>query len=133
MAGLLPVVRHIIVCEDIVVDPGPPRHVSLINLLGTIRSLSQPPFPLRYPEFCVYVQLTECRGDGDVRLQIEEADTNTSIFKTLTRTVSLGNDPLKKHGLPFRIRDLLFPSAGLYLVEFWYNDIKLAEETLLLE
>lgn len=133
MADVLPVVRHLIVCEDIVFDPGPPRHVSLKNLLGTIRSVSHPSYPLLYPQLCIFVQLTESRGAGEAQLRIEEADTNTIIYQTPKLTVSLGNDPLKKHGFPFRIHDLVFPSAGLYLVEFWYNDVWLAEETHLLE
>ena len=133
MAGVLPMVRNILVCEDLIIDPTNRQNVSLKNLLGTIRSLSQPPFPFLYPELCVYIQLTECRGVGDVRVQIEEADTNRTIFQTPTRRVLLGNDTLKRRGLSFRVRDLLFPSAGLYLIEFWYNDIKLVEETLLLE
>lgn len=80
MAGLLPVVRHMVVCEDIPVDPASPRRVTLVNLLTTIRSPSQPPFPLCYPELCAYIQLTECRGSGEARLQIEQADTQTAIF-----------------------------------------------------
>ena len=133
MPDVLPVVRHILVCEDLIYDPAKPRSVTLKNLLGNIRSISHPPYPLLYPELCVYVQLTECRGAGEVRLRIEAADTNTLVYQTPKLKVSLGNDPIKKHGLPFRIRDLLFPSSGLYLVEFWYNDVKLEEETLLLE
>ncbi len=133
MAHVLPIVRHILVCDDIRIDSTNRQKVSLINLLSTIRSVSEPTFPHLYPELCVYIQLTECRGVGDVRLQIEEADTNTSIFETPTRTILLGNDPLKRRGLSFRVRDLLFPSPGLYLVGFWYNNLKLVEETLLLE
>jgi hypothetical protein len=133
MAGLLPVVRHVLVCEDLIYDPAKPRSVTLKNLFGNIRSLSHPPYPLRYPQLCVYVQLTDCRGVGEARLRIEEADTSTLIYQTPKLKVSLGNDPLKRHGLPFRIRDLLFPAAGLYAVEFWYNDVWLGEETLRLE
>jgi hypothetical protein len=133
MANVLPVVRHLLVCEDLIFDPAKPRSLTFKNLLSTIRSVSQPPYPLLYPQLCVYVQLSECRGAGEVQLRIEEADTNTLIYQTPKLKVSLGNDPLKRRGLPFRIRDLLFPSAGLYLVEFWYNDVKLEDETLLLE
>jgi hypothetical protein len=132
MASLLPVVRHLLVCEDLIYDPANPQGVTIKNLLGNIRSVEQPPYPLLYAQLCVYVQLTECRGVGEVRLRIEEADTNTLLYRTPKLKVSFGNDPLKKHGLPFRIRDLLFPSAGLYSIEFWYNDARLAEETLLL-
>jgi hypothetical protein len=133
MAGLLPVVRHLLVCEDLIYDPAKPRSLTIKNLLGKIRSVSHPPYPLRYSQLCVYAQLTECRGTGEARLRIVETDTNILIYETPKLKVSFGNDPLKKHGLPFRIHDLLFPSAGLYLVEFWYNDVWLGEETFLLE
>jgi hypothetical protein len=45
MAGLLPVVRHLLVCEDLIYDSAKPRSVSLKNLLGNIRSGSHPPYP----------------------------------------------------------------------------------------
>lgn len=132
MASLLPVVRHLIVCNDLIYDPTNPHGMTIKNLLGNIRSVEQPPYPLLYAQLCVYVQLTECRGVGEVRLRIEEADTNTLLYETPEIKVAFRNEPLKRHGLPFRIRDLLFPTAGLYLIEFWYNDARLAEETLLL-
>jgi hypothetical protein len=132
MASLLPVVRHLLISEDLIYDPVNPQRVTIKNLLGNVRSVSQPPYPLLYPQLCVYVQLTECRGAGEIRLRIEEADTNALVYESPKLKVSLGNDPLRKHGLPFRIRDLLFPAAGLYIVEFWYNEARLAEETLLL-
>jgi hypothetical protein len=124
MASLLPVVRHLLVCEDLIYDSANPQRMTIKNLLGNIRSVSHPPYPLLFPQLCVYVQLAECRRVGEVRVRIEEADTNTLIYQTPKLKISLGNDPLKKRGLPFRIRDLPFPFAGLYLVEFWYNDVK---------
>jgi hypothetical protein len=133
MAGLLPVVRHMIVCEDIPVDPANPRRVTLVNLLTTIRSPSQPPFPLRYPKLCVYVQLAVWRGTGEARLQIEQADTQTAIFQTPLQRVSFGNDPLQVFNLSFRVRNCTFPSAGLYWVQLWYNNLVLHRESLKLE
>lgn len=46
---LLPVVRYLIACEDIRYDVDR-RAVTLVNLIGSITSLDQPPFPLLYPE-----------------------------------------------------------------------------------
>jgi hypothetical protein len=67
MSGLTPVVRYLIVCEDVLRDPRNPNRLTLVNLISTIQSLSDPPFPCRYPELCVYVQLTDCRVAGQVR------------------------------------------------------------------
>jgi hypothetical protein len=45
MADIAPVVRHLLVCEDLIRDPTNPQRVTLVNLIGHIRSPSQPPFP----------------------------------------------------------------------------------------
>ncbi len=133
MASLLPVVRHMIVCEDIPIDPANPQRVTLVNLLSGIRSPSQPPFPFRYPKLCAYIQLTECRGTAEVRFQIEQADTQTVIFRTSPQKVSFGNDPLKVFNMSFRVRGCTFPSAGLHWVQLCYNDIVIFQEPLKLE
>ena len=133
MADVLPVIRHMIVCEDIPSDSANPRRVTLVNLLSSIRSPFQPPFPFRCPKLCVYVQLSECRGVAEARLQIEQADTQTAIWRTRPQRVSFGNDPLQVFRMSFRIRGCVFPSAGLYCVQLWYNDSLIAREPLVLE
>lgn len=133
MADPLPVIRHMIVCEDIPIDPAHPRRVTLVNLLSSIRSRSQPPFPFRCAKLCVHVQLTECRGTAEVRLRIEQADTQTTIFRTRPQRASFGNDPLQVFNMSFRFRDCVFPSAGLYWVQLCYNDSVIFEEPLKLE
>jgi hypothetical protein len=130
MAGLLPVVRYLIICEDI---PAHQHRISLINLLGTLRSSSQPPFPFCCPRFCVHARLTECRGVGEVRLEIEEEDTQTIIHQTASRRYNFGNDPLRVFGASFRIRDCVFPAAGLYWVQLCYNDVVVFQEPLRVE
>ena len=130
MAGLLPVVRYLIVCEDI---PAHTNRVSLLNLLGTLRSGSQPPFPFRCPKFCVHARLTECRGVGEVRLKIEEEDTQTVIHQSASQRYNFGNDPLKVFHASFRLRDCVFPAAGLYSVQLCYNDIVVFQEPLRVE
>ncbi len=127
MASLLPVVRYLIVCEDI---PAQLSRISLINLLGTLRSSSQPPFPFQCPKFCVYARPTECRGTGEVRLEIIEENTQTVIYQSASRRYNFGNDPLRVYGASFRIRDCVFPNAGLYWVQLCYNDTVVFQEPL---
>jgi hypothetical protein len=106
--------------------------VTLVNIVHAIHAVEQPPFPLRHPEFCVFAQLTACRGAGQVRIEIVQADPGRVVFRTLTRSVAFGNDPLEVVGLSFRIRDCPFPEAGLNWIQFWYNDHMIAQEPLLL-
>ena len=132
MNQLHPTVRYLIVCEDIQVDPDNPRRVTLVGLISVIRSLELPPFPLRYREVCVFLQLTECRGPANVRIEIQHADSLHVVFRTQTRNIHFGNDPLEIVGATFRIRNCLFREPGLYWVQFWYNDELIAQQPLLL-
>ena len=132
MSSILPTVRYLIVCENVQVDPERSRRITLAGLLSAIRSIDDPPYPLLYEEFCVFLQLTECRGTGHARIEIHQEDTGQTIFRSQTREVSFGNDPLGIKGIVFRVRDCSFPVAGLYRVEFWYNNNMIAQHPLLL-
>jgi hypothetical protein len=118
-----PVVRFMILCEDVVADPGNPRRLSLIGLLNAIRSTGDQPYPLLYREICIYVQMTECAGLGEFRVQLYHADSGSLIFETNSYEREFGDDPLEVHGMFFRIKNCRFPGPGLYLFEFCYNGI----------
>jgi hypothetical protein len=132
MNNLIPSVRYLILSEDIQTDPTHSRRVSIVGLLSAIRSLEQPAYPLLYREVCVFLQLTECRGSADGRIEIVHADSGTVEFRTRTRTIPFGNDPLEIYGVTFRIRNCLFRAAGLYWIQFWYNERLLAQQPLLM-
>ena len=132
MSQVHPTVRYLIVCEDVQTDPDNPRRVTLVGLLSAIRSPQQPPFPMLYREICVFLQLTECRGPADGRIEIHHADSGQVVFRTRTRTIPFGSDPLEVVGATFRIRNCLFQEPGLYWVQFWYNEQMLAQQPLLL-
>jgi hypothetical protein len=127
-----PTVRYLVVCEDVQTDPDNPHRVTLVGLMSAIRSLEQPPFPLFYREICVFIQLTECRGPADGRIEIHHADSGQVVFSTRTRTIPFGTDPLEVVGATFRIRNCLFQEPGLYWIQFWYNEKALAQQPLLL-
>lgn len=132
MSPVHPTVRYLIVCDDVRTDPEHPRKVTLVDLISAIRSMEQPAFPLKYRELCVFIQLTESRGPADVRIEIHHADSDVIVFRTRTRTISFGNDPLEVVGLTFRLRDCIFRQPGLYWVQFWYNEQMIAQQALLL-
>jgi hypothetical protein len=80
----------------------------------------------------VFLQLAECRGNAEGRIEIQHADSGQVVFHTRTRTLELGSDPLEVIGAVFRIRGCLFREPGLYWVQFWYNDQMIAQQPLLL-
>jgi len=132
MSHVRPTIRYLIVCEDVQADPDNPRRVTLVGLLSAIRSLEQPAFPVLYRELCVFLQLTECRGPADGRIEIQHANSGQVLFRTRTRTIPFGSDPLELFAASFRIRNCLFPEAGLYWIQFWYNEQMVAQQPLLL-
>lgn len=132
MSGIHPTVRYLIVCDDVSSDPDNPRRITLIGLISAIRSLEQPTFPLLHRELCVFLQLTECRGTAEARVEIRHADSDQLVFRSQTRTIPFGNDPLEVVGATFRLRNCLFPEPGLYWVQFWYNEQVIAQQPLIL-
>jgi hypothetical protein len=127
-----PTVRYLIICEDVQTDPDNPRRVTLVGLISAIRPIEQPPYPLLYREICVFLQMTECRGPAEGRIEIQHADSSQVVFRTRTRTVPLGSDPLEVAGITFRMRNCLFREPGLYWVQFWYNEQMIAQQPLVL-
>jgi hypothetical protein len=132
MDSLHPTVRYLILCEDVQTESHDPHRITLIGLISAIHSLDQPPFPLLYRELCVFLQLTECRGSAECRIEIQHANSGRVMFRTRSRTIPFGNDPLEVVGVTFRIRNCLFMVAGLYWVQFWYNDQVIAQQPILL-
>jgi hypothetical protein len=128
--AVMPVVRYMILCEDWAIDPSNPRRLNIYGLISNIRSLDEPPYPLLYPELCVFLALTEARGVGSGQIICVFEETGQRIFGTPFRHINFGNDPLEVIGLPFRIRDCRFPYAGMYSIQFWYNGIKVDERPL---
>lgn len=132
MNEVSPTVRYLIICEDVQVDLVNPRRITLVGLIGSLRALGPTPYPLLRREFCVFLQMTECRGTAEGRVELQQADSGEAILRTSTRAMPLVNDPLEIVGVTFRIRNCLFPAAGLYWVQFWYNGRVLAQQSLLL-
>lgn len=131
MSQVLPVVRYLIVCDDVVIDPANNHRVSIIGLIGKLRSAEVPPFPILQRELCIFAQLTGCRGPAQGRIEIRNADTNDLVFRTKSHTMQFTNDPLDIQGVTFRIHGCLFQEAGLYWVHFWYNEEAIAQQPLI--
>lgn len=111
MVGVHPVVRYLIVCDDVVVDQVNPRKVTIVGLISTVLSNDDPPFPVRHEQLCVYAQLTEFRGVAQVRVDIVHADTESPVSFSLHHEVSFGDDPLDVVGAVIRLRGCRFPVA----------------------
>lgn len=125
-----PIVRYMILCNDWGTDANNPNCVNIFGMLSNIRAIDQPPYPLVYRELCVVLGLTDGREAGNGQIVCVFEETGQRIFETPKHKITFGADPLEVVGVPFRIRDCRFPTSGLYLVQFWYNEEKLDERPL---
>jgi hypothetical protein len=130
MMAIKPIVRYMLLCDDWRLDLENNRRVTIMGLISNIHALEDPPYPLFYREMCVFLALTEGRGQGEGKIVCVFGESGQQIFETPGRSISFGPDPLEVVGVSFRIRDCSFPQAGLYAVQFWY-DGEVVEECLL--
>jgi hypothetical protein len=131
MIDIEPVVRLMLLCDDVQSDPMAPNKINVFGLVSAIRSSEDPAFPLRHPELCVYLQLVGGRGTGDGWIVGLHADTNQIVFRSPAHSLSFEPDPLAVQGAVFRLLECPFPEPGLYSIEFWYNDKVIARQPLL--
>lgn len=125
-----PVVRYMLLCDDWRLDPANNRRITIVGLVTNIHAIDDPPYPLLYEELCVLLVLTEGRGQGQAKIACVHEETGERAFETRTRPIQFGPDPLEVIGVPFRIRDCLFPRSGLYSIQFWYDDELIEERPL---
>jgi hypothetical protein len=128
--AVMPVVRYMLLCDDWQLDPQNHRRVTIIGLISNIHALEDPPYPLLCREICVFLALTEGRGQGEGKIVCVVEGSGQKIFETRARQIAFGPDPLEVVGVPFRIRDCSFPHAGLYSVQFWYDGELVGERTI---
>ena len=106
------------------------RRVTIVGLISGIRALDEPPYPLLYREMCVFLMVTEGRGQGEGKIVCVFEETGQKIFETASRPIVFGNDLLEITGIPFRIRNCQFPFPGMYSVQFWYDGVQIEEAPL---
>jgi hypothetical protein len=128
-----PTVRYMLLCDDVHADPNNPACTHVECLMSHIVSLEDPPYPLLREMICVFLVLAECRGKGRVQVRVAFVDglQEQPPFGSPEHEVDFATvGPLEAVGIPFRLRDCRFPTAGTYSVQFWYNGAKIAERPL---
>jgi hypothetical protein len=130
MNGIEPVVRHMLLCDDVQHDPDNPVKLNVIGLANILRSTADPPFPFKHPQLCVYLHLTGGRGTGQAQVVAVHGDSDQVAFASPVNALSFGSDPLALVGVIFRMRNCPFPEAGLYWIQFRYNGKVIAQQPL---
>jgi hypothetical protein len=87
-------------------------------------------------QICIYLVLTEGYGSGFAQIRVEYSDSEPAkvLFGSPEHEFDFaGHSPLELLGVVFRLKDCLFPQAGRYSVQFWYNGEKIEERPLRLK
>ena len=78
--------------------------------------------------FWVFVQLSDQKETGDVRLAIMRADSGRHYF---FRSITVRHkDAIRATVACIRLHDCVFPEQGIYFVELWYDDVWIMDQRL---
>ena len=130
MATVPPIIRHMIVCDD--VAPGDATRASF-NVLGVVHTIRPGPgqtFPLHHSGLCVYLMLTGGVGTGAIQIRVVEADTGVDLFGSPVHQVTFPTDRHEVSGIVFRVTGCVFPRPGLYWVEFHHDGVVVGQESI---
>lgn len=122
----MPYVRHLLLCENLSASG---KSVTLHGLFTKIEEPNRP-FP-RSGGFTVCLVVTEGRKPGQGRVRIVGSDDGLACYEGRPHSIDFDGDPLKTHVFSFRITRCTFPRPALYLVEFVFDDVVVAQEPLL--
>ncbi|HXI84256.1 MAG TPA: hypothetical protein VNL17_09215 [Verrucomicrobiae bacterium] len=111
----------IVVCDQIIED----KLTSKKSLIGIFNQIGAQDFPYRHPQVCVFVSITEGRGQCAARLRIIHDESNHVVAEVK------GNiefpDVHAVFELNFNLVGLVFPQPGMYSIEFYCDDALVLE------
>lgn len=109
----------VILCE-LVIDDLRSRNKSLIHMFNTVTA---PQLPIPFPRFCIYVVLTNGRGELPARIEITEPNGERLI--EMDGRIRF-DDPLSIVEMVFEVNNLVFTQAGQHCVSLWVGDWNIA-------
>ncbi len=117
---LQPLIKSMILCEDVLPGPAGSGNVHLMNVFGAIQPSAGSAFPYRFSQLCVFLQLTDAEGEGGGSIKIRSAEDDQLVFTTAEHRIQFA-DRLQLKWVLFRIKDCTFPASGVYFIEFYLD------------
>ncbi|MCX7886743.1 MAG: hypothetical protein N3B01_05740 [Verrucomicrobiae bacterium] len=111
----------IVVCDHIIED----KLTNKKSLIGIFNNIHATSFPCRHPQLSVFVSLTEGFGQYNARLRIVNEETSEVV--TDVRGPIQFPDVNAVVELVFNLVGLVFPSPGLYSIEFYCDEVPVLE------
>jgi hypothetical protein len=116
-AALHPVGKIVWVCDDVVADPGSHKP-SVLNLWEVVRIPVGATFPHTLGKMCVVALMRDGQGEVCFRADLLRADTSEVIRRSQEYPVHF-LDRRRSTLVVIRLKDVIFPQAGPYLVELF--------------
>jgi hypothetical protein len=96
-----PFIRFMLLCEDVRPRRNAPHKLDVFGLFTSLRP-ARGRFPLTI-SFCVYLLLTEGRGEGVGRIYVLDADTDEEVYAGSPHVIQFSGDPIEVVGIPGRV------------------------------
>lgn len=124
-----PIVKPIILCDEVVVDPQSGK-VSVLNIFNAVRIPAAHSLPYQLGKLSVFCIFRGGRGPSRFQVIIRSADTGEILFLTAERIVEF-NHPRKTEYILFRLTNVNFPVIGEYFVEIFCNQTFVDDQVLM--
>lgn len=112
---------------DTITDHPPNRDQKDLQGAGLSRMSCVDPLPVKR-SFWVFVQLSDQKELGEVRLALMRADSGRRYF---FRPITVRHDdPVQATVFCIRVYDCTFPERGVYFVELWYDNEWVVDQRL---
>jgi hypothetical protein len=111
----------IVICDQIIED----KLTSKKSLIGIFNNIAGQQFPCRHPQVCVFISITEGRGQYNARLRIINEETSAVVADVSGQLQFPDVHAVVE--LVFNLVGLVFPETGLYSIEFYCDDALVLE------
>ena len=116
-----PIGLAIVICDQIIED----KLTGKKSLIGIFNQIAAQNFPCRHPQLCVYVSLTDGRGQCIARLRVVHDETNAGVAEVNGQIQFADVHAVVE--LNFGLVGLTFPEPGAYAIEFYCDDFLVLE------
>jgi len=111
----------IVICDQIIED----KLTGKKSLIGIFNQIATQSFPCRHPQVCVFIAITEGRGQSAARLRIVH-DESDHVVAEVNGNIQFP-DVHTVVELNFNLVGLVFPEPGVYAIEFYCDDALVLE------
>ncbi len=128
MVNIDPIVRHMILADNVSTDSRTPPKIGVHGLIQIVHLTEPVRYPATISTLCVLLVLAGGRGKGIGQIIAVDSESDQPLFGSLSHEITYSPDPLEPVTVVFRINECKIPEQGMYWIQFWHNGNRLAEQ-----